>query len=429
MAEQEFCGYPNSATYLAALYLGNDFKAKQRIESLIDEACNLDPQKLAAIFKVRRAKEGEDFSGVKGNEVTIDHWAEGEVDWVVIAKSEVADRQAELESPAALSTLQQLLAEATIEGLVVKLPRQLEREQYSIVSRALNKIGGRWNRGKQGFLFSEDPAAKVHAVINSGKVVKDDDFGFFKTQEPLGREVIAEAEIEPGMKVCDPSAGDGALARLAAEIVGIQNVDTFELQPCNVAILRDLGFSPVQGDFLDVAPEPRYDRIIMNPPFARQQDIDHVRHAWTMVKPGGKLVAIMSASVDFRSNRKTQEFREFLEQHGRLRKNPEGSFKESGTMASTVTVVLDKPIDSTNAVVYRKGEILPHKSPEGFDDEFGEGYAYVQPAHDIAQQDRVVDCYVVDEAGRRHPGLDFCPVPVLVADIAAKASREQLALF
>jgi hypothetical protein len=84
-------------------------------------------------------------------------------------------------------------------------------------------------------------------------------------------------------------------------------------------------------------------RTPVNPPFERQQDIDHVLHAFKFLKPSGRLVAIMSASVTFRENKKTLEFREFIRQHGHLEHNPEGSFKESGTMVNTVTVVLYKP--------------------------------------------------------------------------------------
>jgi hypothetical protein len=38
-------------------------------------------------------------------------------------------------------------------------------------------------------------------------------------------------------------------------------------------------------------------------------DIDHVQHAWKSVKPGGKLVAIMSAGVTFRENKIANKIR------------------------------------------------------------------------------------------------------------------------
>ena len=74
-----------------------------------------------------------------------------------------------------------------------------------------------------------------------------------------------------------------------------------------------------------------------------QVDIDHVLHAWKFLKPGGRLVSIMSAGVIFRDNRKTVDFQNFVEQHGYMERLPEGSFKDSGTMVNTCIVVVDKP--------------------------------------------------------------------------------------
>src|SRR3546814_19124442 len=42
-----------------------------------------------------------------------------------------------------------------------------------------------------------------------------------------------------------------------------------------------------------------FDAVIMNPPFDRGRDCDHVRHALAFLKPGGVLVAIMSARAEY----------------------------------------------------------------------------------------------------------------------------------
>jgi hypothetical protein len=62
------------------------------------------------------------------------------------------------------------------------------------------------------------------------------------------------------------------------------------------------------------------------------------------VKPGGRLVAIMSPGWTFRTNRKSVEFKAFVDEfNSDIIFNEAGAFKESGTMIRTVTVVLDKP--------------------------------------------------------------------------------------
>ena len=56
----------------------------------------------------------------------------------------------------------------------------------------------------------------------------------------------------------------------------------------------------------------RYDRIVMNPPFERGQDAEHVRRAYSFLKPGGILVAIVSTGPFFRTDNASQAFREFV---------------------------------------------------------------------------------------------------------------------
>ena len=87
-----------------------------------------------------------------------------------------------------------------------------------------------------------------------------------------------------------------------------------------------------------------FDFVIMNPPFARQADIDHVLHAFRFLKPGGVLVSIMSAGVMFREDRKTKAFREFIDDHaGTVERLPSGSFKASGTMVEACVVKMSSP--------------------------------------------------------------------------------------
>lgn len=59
-------------------------------------------------------------------------------------------------------------------------------------------------------------------------------------------------------------------------------------------------------------------------------------------KPGGKLVSVMSASVLSRENKKTADFRNFVDMHGYSERLSTGSFKESGANVNTCFVVLEK---------------------------------------------------------------------------------------
>ena len=85
------------------------------------------------------------------------------------------------------------------------------------------------------------------------------------------------------------------------------------------------------------------DKIIMNPPFTRQQDADHILQAYDMLGESGILVSVCSVGPFFRNNRKSIEFREFLESvDAEVFDLPEGAFKESGTMIATKIIRIRK---------------------------------------------------------------------------------------
>jgi SAM-dependent methyltransferase len=145
------------------------------------------------------------------------------------------------------------------------------------------------------------------------------------------------------MTVYEPSAGSGNLCDEIAKYTDKANIFCNELQEKNVKTLVAKGYQVTTGDFMSMIPCGSFDVVVMNPPFEKQQDIKHVMHACSFLKPGGRLVAIMSASFTFRSDKRSIEFREFVEQYGSFHNNPEGSFKSSGTGVNTVTVIIDIP--------------------------------------------------------------------------------------
>lgn len=152
-----------------------------------------------------------------------------------------------------------------------------------------------------------------------------------------------QGEPLPVLRILEPSAGRGRLALRAAGWG--HKVTAVEIQGALAAELGAMGVleKVLHSDFFDVttAQIGQFDRVVMNPPFDGQRDIDHVNHAVQFLKPGGVLVAIMSASFEFRENAKAVAFRAMVERmRGEIRDLPPGSFKESGTMVNTVLVTL-----------------------------------------------------------------------------------------
>lgn len=174
------------------------------------------------------------------------------------------------------------------------------------------------------------------------EIVSNHPFDLFPTPPKLAEKMVSLADIEPGMVVLEPSAGTGNIVK-AIKNAGFE-CDCIELNLNAAEYLRSLSCPCVCTNFLEMIPRAdKYDRIIMNPPFSKNQDIDHVLKAWEWLADGGKLVAIMSAGVLFRNDKKTAAFRQWLEnQSADIEELPEGSFKQSGTNVNSVLVVLDK---------------------------------------------------------------------------------------
>jgi phospholipid N-methyltransferase len=172
--------------------------------------------------------------------------------------------------------------------------------------------------------------------------------GYFPTPKATAERLVEEAEIQPGMSVLEPSAGKGNIADVIKEKAPDADLKTIEWQGELADILRLKGHEVIGSDFLEH--QGKYDRIVMNPPFEKFQDIDHVRHAYEHLNPGGRVVSIMSESPFFRSDKKAVEFREWLDSMGGTsEKLPEKSFSQKSERATGVTsriVIIDKPSEA-----------------------------------------------------------------------------------
>ncbi len=234
------------------------------------------------------------------------------------------------------------LSNAIINENALTLTGQLDRKLYESTNKVLEAAGGKWNRKAKAHLFDGDAAEIMDAIILTGQVTnKKSELGYFPTPKSVVDRLLELAEIEPRMAVLEPSAGQGAIAEEVLKTT--RNVLLLEIDQKNAEILEKRTDAAVgQVDFLQVTPTPVYDRVVMNPPFARQVDIQHVRHAYQFLRPGGRLVSVMSAGVSFRTNKLTTEFRQFVKDHdGTIEPLPEGSFLESGTGMNTIIVTLE----------------------------------------------------------------------------------------
>lgn len=243
-----------------------------------------------------------------------------------------------------------VLGNAVCEGSSLWLTGQLDRPLYVQTNEVLEAAGGKWNKKAKAHVFDGDAADAVESLVLTGQYTRAKDvraeFGFFETPDALARRIVDDADIQEGHTVLEPSAGLGAIAKH----VRFESGNTIiELDPDRAAFLKTAfpAWHVECGDFLAWKPganmPQQFDRIVMNPPFAKRADIQHITKAFGLLAPGGQLVAIASASVVFRDDKIASDFRELVRSNfGFIQGLPDGSFKESGTSVNTVIVTMER---------------------------------------------------------------------------------------
>ncbi len=244
-------------------------------------------------------------------------------------------------------TVLDILGRSQVEGAILRLPDgQLDRKTYEAVNKVIVIAGGKWNKKSKGHVFEYDAADVIDGILLTGEVQNvRQDFGQFDSPPAVVARVVKLAEIKHGLSALEPSAGIGNIAMAATEAGA--TVDCYEIDEKRFSRLKQHSMDGVplgmlwRGDFLEqpAPPSRKYDRVVMNPPFAKQADIAHVQHAAKFLKPGGRLVSVMSPTWQTRSTKAAEDFRKFLSDlRAVVIDLPAGSFKDSGTGVNAVIV-------------------------------------------------------------------------------------------
>lgn len=174
-----------------------------------------------------------------------------------------------------------ILGECRTESNTLYLPEgQLDRATYQAVNKVLESIGGKWNRKAKGHIFTDgDPAELLDNVILAGEITDlKKQYQFFPTPRPIAERMCELAELDDTCTVLEPSCGKGDLADVIFD-AGVKQVCGLELNPDMEQYLSKKPYTVLTGvDFLQYVKDTtkEWSRIVMNPPFSRQQDIDHI---------------------------------------------------------------------------------------------------------------------------------------------------------
>lgn len=153
----------------------------------------------------------------------------------------------------------------------------------------------------------------------------------FPTPPEIVARMIELAGLVVGMSVLEPSCGTG---RILSALSSDYAVDAVEVHPAlaNDCRVRFPFATVYEADFLRWK-GGKYDRIIMNPPFERGLDCQHIAHARTMLKPGGLLV-----SLCYDGATQARKLRPLCSSWDVL---PARSFASEGTNASVALVTMN----------------------------------------------------------------------------------------
>jgi predicted RNA methylase len=270
-------------------------------------------------------------------------------------------------SPEVLDVLRRSSLTAT--HLTLPAAPRLDPKLYKEVNKVIEHAGGVWSRKEQAHVFTSDPRERLGLAAEAGALkvdmsvaapklqaaAKKKDLQAFYTPSILASRVVELAKVA-GKTVLEPNGGGGALIKEAfaqgAEQVIAVEIDTeafmklgeLEVPPMDKPGVR---FATYEADFLKLTTRdlPLVDRVVMNPPFSKGQDLKHVQHALKFLRPGGRLVAIVSPMlrrqpafsllVNPPPGGEQYSYESFIV--------PAGTFKESGTNIETVVIVIDKP--------------------------------------------------------------------------------------
>lgn len=174
--------------------------------------------------------------------------------------------------------------------------------------------------------------------------------GYFPTPKVVTDLMLSYVDIKEHDNILEPSIGSGNIADQICEKFTFDNginvknyITACEYNATLAEISSAKGYRVNNCDFLTVDLGESYDCVLMNPPFEKLQDIDHVKHAFKFLKDGGRLVSVMSPGPFFRSDRKCKDFRDWVHSlGGEVIDLPDGSFKESGTVVASKLLILDK---------------------------------------------------------------------------------------
>ena len=153
---------------------------------------------------------------------------------------------------------------------------------------ALFAIGAVKDDQDRLYRFDYPPSPVLDLIVTSGCIPDQKSHQFYPTPEALVRKAVELAEIGLDHQCLEPSAGTGCLV----EMMPTARTVCVEISELHCKVLAAKGYHAECADFLRWR-AGSFNRVVMNPPFDQGRWRAHLEHAASMLRDGGRLVAIL----------------------------------------------------------------------------------------------------------------------------------------
>jgi hypothetical protein len=180
------------------------------------------------------------------------------------------------------------------------LPKDIQRQYRAIMEildGTLVKVKNFNGSTYEYYQFAYEPSSAITEILMTGQLPNKESFQYYPTSDEKLQDVLMDmADVQEEHSKLEPSAGSGHIAeRMGADTVCV------ELSSSRCEILKAKGFNKVIcEDFVMWAQktDQKFDRIVMNPPFADGRALQHVRLASMLLNKQGRLTAVVPVNFD-----------------------------------------------------------------------------------------------------------------------------------
>lgn len=240
--------------------------------------------------------------------------------------------------------------------------RRLSIEERSILKPYFMEIQGHWSEAHQGFVFIKEISTSMikeairkanNKIPLSREQIEREKLQAYFTPIDVVKKMQEYAHISENDIVLDPSAGIGNLVNGLS--ISKERIYLIEPNPEFCNFLKRNGYIHVIQSTFEEAIEKgqvpnNISKILMNPPFSKQNDLKHISLAYKLLAPGGTLISIVGKNSVLErdsSGKESKIFQEFYHicqnsKSHQLIELPEGTFEKSGTICDTYMITLEK---------------------------------------------------------------------------------------